>query len=231
VTILGSGTALPTARRASSGYLVEWRGGALLLDAAAGTWQRALRAWLDPARLRGVAFSHLHPDHTGDLIGILWAHELDETWTEPLRFAGPEGVAGLIARARSIYEPLGDWFHAPIEVCGYPAEFDGMLIEAFPASHSPDAVCLRLTAAGVTLAYSGDSEDCPGLRQACRDADLALLECTAADPAKGHMTPADCERVAREARPRQVLLTHLGEGVESDLPLAEDGMTVRLRGY
>jgi ribonuclease BN (tRNA processing enzyme) len=230
VTILGSGTALPTAQRASSGYLVEWHGGALLLDAAAGTWNRALRAGLDPLRLRAIAFSHLHPDHTGDLIGILWAHEMDDARTAPLRFAGPDGIARLVERARSLYEPWGDWFQAPVEIVGYPTEFDGMLVEAFPASHSPDAVCLRLTASGVTLAYSGDTEDCPGLREACRGADLALLECTANEPTKGHMTPADCERVVQAARPREVLLTHLGEGIESDLPLAEDGMTVRLRG-
>ena len=42
VTVLGSGHAVPTARRACSGYLVEWSGGAVLLDASAGTYMRAL---------------------------------------------------------------------------------------------------------------------------------------------------------------------------------------------
>jgi len=229
VTVLGSGSALPTAQRASSGYLVEWSGGALLLDLSAGTWTRALRAGLDPRKLRAIALSHLHPDHTGDLIGALWAHEMDANRAAPLRFAGPEGTAELLDRARGLYAPWGDWFEAPFGVCGYPFEIEGLSVEAFPARHSPEAVCLRISAEGTTLAYSGDSEDCPGLREACRDADLALLECTAAEPAKGHMTAADCARVVQAAQPRQVLLTHLGPGVVSDLPLAEDGMTVRLR--
>lgn len=229
MTVLGSGNALPTARRASSGYLVEWSGGALMLDLSAGTWMRALRAGLDPQRLRAIALSHLHPDHTGDLVGAFWAHEMDRDSTSTLQFLGPDGTAELLSRARDLYAPLGDWFEAPYETGGYPAEIAGLRIEAFPARHSPEAVCLRLTADGTTLGYSGDTEDCPGLREACQGVDLALLECTAAEPAKGHMTPPDCARVVQATHPGQVLLTHLGPGVESDLPLAEDGMTVTLR--
>ncbi len=197
VTVLGSGTAAPTQRRASSGYLVEWSGGAVLMDASAGTYMRALKAGLDPALLRAVILSHDHLDHTGDLPSIVWAREQQKA------------------------EP------APV-VREYPFSTHGLSVFSFPAQHVPGALCLRLEADGQVLAYSGDTEDCPGLREACRGADLALLECTFAEPTAGHMTPADCAAVFEAARPKRVLLTHLGPDVSSELPMAEDGQVVNV---
>ncbi|MHC4548222.1 MAG: MBL fold metallo-hydrolase [Planctomycetota bacterium] len=223
VTVLGSGSAQPTQRRASSGYLVEWRFGALLLDASAGTYMRALKAGLDPFRLRAVVLSHLHPDHTADLPGILWARKQTPDLTSTLTVAGPEGTAEFLARLDSVY---GDWLATPREVRSFPCECDGLAILAYPARHPGESVCLRLTAGGKTLAYSGDTGDCEGLRAACRTADLALLECTQMEASEGHLTPADCEAVVAAAQPRRVLLTHLGPDVTPTLPIAEDGMVV-----
>lgn len=214
VTVLGSGSALPTARRSSAGYLVEWSGGQLIMDCSAGTYMRALKAGLDPDALRGVVLSHFHPDHTGDLEGLFFARLQEDR--PPLPVAGPAGTAELVARF-------------PAEVRTYPCEFAGLSVEAFPGEHSPEACCLRLTAGGKTLAFSGDTADCPGVRDACRGADLALIECSTAEPKTGHMTPDDCRAVIADARPRRVLLTHLAPGLDTgDLPLAEDGMVVAL---
>jgi len=224
LTILGSGTALPTHRRASAGYLVEWSEGALLLDASAGTHMRALKAGLDPDRLRAVVLTHLHPDHTADLPALLWARR-QEKRTTTLAIVGPPGTAELVERFRGAY---GEWLETPVRVDRLPWRGWSVVIDAFPALHSGESVCLRIAADGRTLAYSGDTADCPGLRTACRDADLALLECSSEEPKEGHMSPADCEEVVAAARPKRVLLTHLGPDVVPTLPAAEDGLVVCL---
>jgi len=214
VTILGSGSAWPTARRSSAGYLVEWSGGQLIMDPSAGAYMRALKSGLDPAALKAVALTHFHPDHTADLPGLFFARRQADLPT--LRVAGPGGTRELVADLDA-------------EAITYPCEIEGLLIEAFPAQHSPEAVCLRLAAGGKTLAFSGDSEDCPGLRDALRGADLALLECSVPQPKSGHLTPEKCRVILAETRPRQALLTHLGPDVDpGELPTAEDGMVVAL---
>ncbi|MHC4340755.1 MAG: MBL fold metallo-hydrolase [Planctomycetota bacterium] len=223
LTILGSGTALPTARRSSSGYLLEWHGGALLLDPSAGTYAHALKAGLDPHLLGAVVLSHFHLDHTADLPAILWARRQMEDLESTLLIAGPVGTKEYIER---LLQAHGKWLDAPCEAAGYPFELAGLLVEAFTAEHSDGAVCLRLTADGKTLAFSGDTADCEGLREACRAADLALLECTSATRLEGHLTPGDCESVCRAAEPKRVLLTHLGPDVEASFPTAEDGLVV-----
>jgi len=189
---------------------------------------RGLKAGLDPERLVAVAVSHLHPDHTGDLPGLLFAWKQIYGDDRPLLLLGPEGLLELV---EALQAPYGGWLDLPFEVRGYPAEIEGLLVEAFPADHAadtPEARCLRLTADGKALGYSGDSSDCEGLRAACRDADLALLECSSMQPVQGHMTPQDCRRVAQESGSRRVLLTHLGPDVETDLPMAEDGLVISL---
>ncbi len=222
ITILGSGTARATARRASAGYLVEWKEGALLLDPSAGTYTRALKAGLDPKRLVAVVLSHLHADHTADLPGLLWARR-QEKLEAALAIVGPPGTADLVSRARDLY---GD--HTPARICTFPWSELALSVEAFPARHSEDAACLRIRAAGKTIAFSGDTADCVGLRAACTGADLALLECTAQEPREGHLSPAECERIVAATRPKRVLLTHIGPDVRPALPCAEDGLVVSL---
>jgi len=222
LTILGSGTARPTHRRASAGYLVEWARGALLLDPSAGTYMRALKAGLDPKRLVAVVLSHLHADHTADLPGLLFARR-QEKLEAKLAIAGPKGTADLLRRVRALY---GD--ETPARVEPFPWHAEGLAVEAFPARHSEEALCLRIAADGKTLAFSGDTGDCEGLRAACAGADLLLLECTAREPKEGHLSPAECERIVLATRPRRVLLTHIGPNVEPPLPSAEDGLVVSL---
>ena len=222
LTILGSGTARPTARRTSAGYLVEWGEGAILLDPSAGTYMRALKAGLDAARLLAVVLSPLHGDHASDLPGLLWARRQEKLET-PLAIVGPRGTAELVQRARALFAD-----DTPARIDPFPWRGHGVSIEAFPARHSEEAVCLRISAGGKSLAYSGDTGDCDGLREACRDADLALLECTVREPKEGHLSPAECESIVAAARPRRVLLTHIGPEVQPTLPAAEDGLVVSI---
>ena len=222
ITILGSGTARPTARRASAGYLVEWSEGALLLDPSAGTYVRALKAGLEPKRLLAVVLSHLHGDHASDLPGLLWARRQEKLET-PLAIVGPRGTATLVRRARALFSD-----DTPARVEPFPWRGQGVSIDAFPARHSEGAVCLRVSADGKSLAYSGDTGDCEGLRAACLDADLALLECTAREPKEGHLSPAECESIVAATAPSRVLLTHIGPDVRPTLPAAEDGLVVSI---
>ncbi|MCZ7626508.1 MAG: MBL fold metallo-hydrolase [Candidatus Methylomirabilis sp.] len=73
LTILGSGTAIPSLTRGSPGLLIEVAGSSLLCDGGAGTRPRPLRAGIVATELDRVFYTHLHPDHTGDLVPLLFA--------------------------------------------------------------------------------------------------------------------------------------------------------------
>ena len=76
VQVLGSGGP-HTGTRASSGYLVWREGKAVIMvDAGGGTFLRYGEAGAKLADLALLAISHLHPDHVADLPALLWLSEL-----------------------------------------------------------------------------------------------------------------------------------------------------------
>ena len=78
--------------------------------------------------------------------------------------------------------------------------------------HRPESLAFRFeTREGQVLTVSGDSDECPGLVDAARDADLFICECAYPDEmgVDGHLTPGKAGRIARQARARRLVLTHL----------------------
>lgn len=73
--------------------------------------------------------------------------------------------------------------------------------------------------------YSGDTGPCQELVSLARDADLFLCEATWLDSeippgARGHLTATEAGEIARAARVRQLMLTHILPGVDMDKSVA-----------
>jgi ribonuclease Z len=74
----------------------------------------------------------------------------------------------------------------------------------------------RVDSAHGSVAISGDTEPCDAMIELARDVDVLIHECTfleevmAQREMHGHSGPRGAGRVAREARARKLVLTHLG---------------------
>ena len=92
ITIVGSGTVVPSLQRRQSCVVVSAGGETLVFDLGSGTVRGMLRADLDPFTVDRIFFTHFHPDHTVDVVPLLFAinHGSQEQRTRPLRVAGPE---------------------------------------------------------------------------------------------------------------------------------------------
>src|SRR3972149_6185047 len=84
VTVLGSGTAIPSAERASPGYFVQVANESLLLDGGTGTLHQLVRAGVRLGTLDRVLYNHYHPDHVGAFSHLLG--ELSGSWVPNLPF-------------------------------------------------------------------------------------------------------------------------------------------------
>ena len=71
VTILGCGSAKPTAERHPSAQVVNVNEQYFLVDAGEGVQQQMFRCGLNPLRLRAVMVSHLHGDHIFGLFPLI----------------------------------------------------------------------------------------------------------------------------------------------------------------
>jgi ribonuclease BN (tRNA processing enzyme) len=227
LTVLGSGTSIPTLARGSPGYALEVGRELALLDCGSGTLHRLAEAGLDFWRVTRVFLSHFHPDHMADLVPLLFGRRnpVLEGKCTPLVVHGPRGLRELLAKLHAIH---GDWLwrtgDEPVieEVDESGATLGGALVTAHAVDHTDASVAFRFEAQGKVLAYSGDSDPCDGLVAAVRDADLAVLECSFPDGKKigKHLTPSECAAVAARARAKRILLSHLYPIMETIDPVA-----------
>lgn len=71
LTILGSGSALPSVRRGASSQVLSFNGKLYLIDCGEGTQLRLREARIKMQSIDVICISHLHGDHYFGLIGLL----------------------------------------------------------------------------------------------------------------------------------------------------------------
>jgi ribonuclease BN (tRNA processing enzyme) len=217
LTVLGSGTCVPYARRGPAGYFVTTAGGTLLVDSGSGTLGRLVRGGLDYRHLEAALYTHTHPDHTADLAPLLFALNYTPGFDRaaPLTLAGPSGfgafVDGLTALQPGI-RPRG--YDVELREMGDRSlDLGAARVTSYPVDHArTPALAYRVEADDATLVLSGDTQSCPGILEAARDADLLVIEASFPTDDFGpgpHLTAAEAGRIGQQAGARAIVLTHL----------------------
>lgn len=230
VTVLGSGTCVPSLTRSACALLMRVGPSRLLFDIGPGSMRRLLEAGVRVQALSHVCISHFHPDHTGELAPLIFANKYPDASLRrnPLTLIGGPGFMDFMGRLEGVY---GQWIKledglldcveaAPEERFRYAAE--GWSLETLPVRHNPESVAYRLTVdGGPSVVYSGDTDYSPNLVALARDTDLLICEAARPDehPVAGHLTPSLAGRMAAETGARQLLLTHFYPDCE-DVDLA-----------
>lgn len=236
VRILGAGTLVPDDAHRSACHLVEGAGAGdapdwkLLLDCGFGAVHGFSRFGIDPRRLTHLVLSHFHLDHVGDLAPLLftYAHAPPQPRTTPFTLVGPPGLGKHLAGLAGIY---GDFITSPsfpLEVVELPLEggwedpLGRFVLRCAPTLHTPEAVAWRVEAAsGGVVGYTGDTGPREEVGVFLSGSDLLIAECAFNDPSPwdGHLSPAGAARLAREALPGLLVLTHRYPDVDgADLP-------------
>jgi len=250
VTILGSGTSVPTAQRGAPASLVRCPDRALLLDCGSGCATALARAGVGLAELDGILLTHLHPDHVAEILPILFAlaNPVHPRREADLRIWGPRGTRSYLDQLDQVY---GKWIHPRgCEVVVQEVEplagfcVGPLRITSHAVEHTPLSLAYRMECGGRVICFSGDSGPCPGLNQAAQGADLFICECSLLEDeqGQGHLRASDAGRIAAAARCDQLILTHLYEHVVAADPLqhvgahfqgpaqlAQDGLIIRLK--
>ncbi|MEB3860550.1 MAG: MBL fold metallo-hydrolase, partial [Desulfurococcales archaeon] len=96
VTMLGTGSAVPTETRWPSSVLVrDWRGAAILLDAGEAAQIRVRGAGVAPERIDVIAITHDHGDHVNGLPGLLQSMQVGGR-RRPLTIVAPRSLSELL---------------------------------------------------------------------------------------------------------------------------------------
>lgn len=220
VTILGSGTCVPSLRRSSCSVFVKAGDAGLLFDTGAGTIRRLLEAGFVPGDVTHICYSHLHPDHTGELGSFLFSSRYPEDLrrTRPLTIVAGRGFSGFYQRWKGLY---GEWIDldpgllkiVELDNGGVDHfEAEGFGLETTPVEHREESLAFRVTfAGGGVFVYSGDTDVSENLVALARGADLFVCESALPDAMKvpGHLTPSLAGGIAARAGVKKLVLTHL----------------------
>jgi ribonuclease Z len=134
VAFLGTGGAVPSARRNTASLLVARGGERLLFDCGEGT-QRQMQRSLGLVQVDSVFFTHFHADHFLGLPGLLKTYDLTER-ERPLTVYGPRGLVDLFkSLARVIGRVKYELDLVEIEPDD-AVRLEGAEVRAFPVEHS-----------------------------------------------------------------------------------------------
>src|SRR5262245_7745646 len=240
--VLGCGDAFGSGGRSHSCFYLDAPRSKLLIDFGASAIVAMNRFGVDPRAVDAVVLSHLHGDHFGGLPFLMMEAAFISRRTRPLVIAGPRGTA---ERVRQAADALFPGFGAHPKtfaleflelVDGQPLNVAGATVTPFGVIHDSgaSAFALRITCAGGTLAYSGDTAWTDRLVDAARDADLFLCEATSYDtPIPNHRSYKTVAANRHRFSAARVVLTHAGADVLARrgrlaMELARDGQLFAL---
>ena len=240
--VLGCGDAFGSGGRNQSSYLVTAGDRTLLIDCGPTALLAMRRAGLDPNSLDAIILSHLHGDHFGGLPFIFAYHRYEKPRSQPLQVTGPPGTETKVRQLDQLMYGSGA---APRELpfvefteLSPPARLAiaGMQIEAFRVPHQTNEVslALRVTVAGKTILFSGDSAWTDEFVTWSREVDLFLCECSFYQPGTtNHIDYLTLRDRLKNISAKRLVLTHLGEEMlqrrkEIAVESAEDGMILEI---
>lgn len=200
LTVLGKYGPYPKAGdHAASGYLVTDGGAALALDLGPGTMAR-LTERIDLRALDALVLSHLHYDHTSDLLPL--RYRLEELETPLTVYAQTDDTPW----CRLLFDhpllrvvPVAD---------GSVEQIHGLTLRFFAMRHTVPCLAVRIEGSK-TLVYTGDTMMNDNLPRAAAGADLLLADCAKPAGFRGpHMTAPEAIEL-QENLQIPILATHL----------------------
>lgn len=219
VTVLGSGTCVPSLRRSSCSVFVRIDETILLFDSGVGTMRRLLEAGIEIFHISYIFYSHFHPDHTGELVPFLFSNKYPDGSRRkiPLTLVGGKGFLKFYDDLKNVY---GHWMALTpsllniVELDNNGRDmrmFTDFKVESIPVDHNPESIAYRVIGpGGISIVYSGDTDFSDNLITLSKDADLLICESALPDELKvnGHLTPSLAGEIATRANVRQLVLTH-----------------------
>jgi len=228
--VLGGSAAAPNPGDASAGYLIVGGETSILLDCGSGVVSK-LRERCDPRALSAIVISHLHSDHTLDLVALRYTLQYAPPGPGaaiPL-YLPPHGqeflgrLGGVFALGNE--RPEGFWDrtlalldYAPHLASGTPLRIGGFALTFAPMQHYIPVWAIRIEeiATGRVLTFSADTGPHAPLADFARGSDVLLCEATLLEQAPGsdpsgwgHLTGREAGQIAADAGVSRLILTHL----------------------
>ena len=216
VTLLGTGTGIPSPRRNPPCILIKFKDRCAIFDSGPGTLKNLLGLGINYLNLDFIFYTHLHLDHVSELAAILFAAKIPPAIRKKtLTVYGPSGLKGYYEKIRELYKETiyTDAYELNLEeIENKNIDIEGFKISAATLQHHGGGMGYRIvTPGGKIVVYSGDTDYCEDVIGLSRDADLLMLDCAFPDEMKmqGHLSPTAAGKVAHQSNVKKLVLVHM----------------------
>jgi ribonuclease BN (tRNA processing enzyme) len=216
VTLLGTGTALPTGDRYQSGALVESadQSRRVLVDCGCGVLHRLAETDVGYEAVDGVLLTHTHLDHVADIPSLVKARVLSGI-TE-MEIVGPSGTGETLEHLLAVDDirERADLTVREVEP-GRIDDLAGFEIRACEADHSVPTLGYRFDGDGTDdtggVTFSGDTSATESVADLADGSAVLVHDCAHPDGEGGgnHATPSELAGMLAGRDVDTVYLTHL----------------------
>lgn len=217
LTILGSGTVVPSGTRNSAGYFVELSDARVMMDCGAGTVHALARYGLPWEQMTHLFISHFHVDHVGELAALFLAfrHGMTIDRSEPFTIVGPRGLDRVMDGLKLAFGSNLFDTKFPLTVrmvsAGERIELGGdSTLSVMKTPHNTESLAVRIESRGRALCYTGDTAYDDELARFFQSADVLISECSFHQPREGvpHLSISEAARLASQAGASKLIVTH-----------------------
>ena len=219
ITVLGSGTMVPSQEKNPAGFLVSAGNKKILLDAGHGTIRRLVDLKINLQDIDYVFISHFHTDHFGDAFSLVHSRWVDDHYNnrkhKKLTFFCPKGTKSRFKLWRKIF-----WVEKneeyPLEFKEGPKKFKigDISLEILPIKHVKwfSSVGIVINYKNKKIAYTGDigsDNNFNDLLKKVKNSDLLIIESSYENRSPNHYTIEQAKELSNKAGAKKTLIVHV----------------------
>jgi len=210
ITVVGSGGAALTKQRSCGSILVDED---MLVDCGCGSLKNLRLLNVNLEDIETILLSHLHNDHVGDIVSVLWTMQIEGHKT-PLKIYGPPGTTKFVGQMLRLVHTPKNFFGFGFSVTDL---IDNSEIYGFKwckGKHVPWSNAYRIDR-DRSLCCSGDTRPLPRIAKMAGNVDLLIHDSSFtrnefdAAVKTNHSTSYEAGRIARKAGASRLLLFYL----------------------
>ena len=179
VVILGAGTAVPMSGLSPASILLKTSTENALIDIGPGSLQKSALFGIDYRKLTTIFLTHLHPDHTLDLITLLQAREfaIEHQDCDKLDIFGCVGTQVWVNGFFGLYSGFLSVKNEFIihEKGDTKWQWNGIAVSSMKTGHTENSIAFRFDTPDGSLVITGDASPSDKLVDFCLGCDLLAM--------------------------------------------------------
>ena len=212
LTILGSGTCVPSLKRSSPANFLKILNKNVIIDFGPGTMHQMLKAKIDYKEIDFVFLTHFHPDHVSELRSFIQALDWTPNFNrkKDLILIGPVGFKNFYERTINS-KPRPNTYKLKIKEIKKNLALEDLKVECVKTVHSDESVAYKFMEKTKSIIITGDCDYDDNLIKFSKNSNLLLIECSFSNDQKveGHLVSKECGEIAKQAGVKKLVLTHL----------------------